>query len=164
MGSLVAYYTMWSSLLFTQSCLTLCDPTDCTTPGFPILHHLPKFVQTHVHWVSDAIQPSRPLSSPSPPAFPALGSFLMSQLFPTGGQNTGASASVLPMNIQDWFPLGWTGLISLQSKELSRVFSSTTVQKHQFISTQSSLWSNYHIHTWLLENPQLWLDGPLLAK
>ena len=111
MGSLVAYYTMWSSLLFTQSCLTLCDPTDCTTPGFPILHHLPKFVQTHVHWVSDAIQPSRPLSSPSPPAFPALGSFLMSQLFPTGGQNTGASASVLPMNIQDWFPLGWTGLI-----------------------------------------------------
>ena len=83
------------------------------------------------------------------------GSFQMSQFFTSGGQHLGAStsASVLPMNIQDWFPLGWTGLISLQSKGFSRVFSNTTVQKHQFFGTQPSLWSNSHIHTWLLEKP-----------
>ena len=77
----------------------------------------------------------------------------MSQLFTSGSQSIGtsASASVLPINTQDWFPLGWTGLISLQSKELSRVFSNTTVQKHQFFGTQFSLWSDSHIHTWLLE-------------
>ena len=70
-----------------------------------------------------------------------------------------ASASVLPKNIQDWFPLGWTGWISLQSKGLSRVFSNTTIQKHQFFGAQPSLWANSHIHIWLLEKPQLWLDG-----
>ena len=88
-------------------------------------------------------------------SFPASGSFQMSQFFTSGGQNIGVSAStsVLPMNIQDWFPLGWTGWISLQSKGLSRVFSNTTVQKHQFFSSQLSLWSNSHIHTWLLEKP-----------
>ena len=77
----------------------------------------------------------------------------MSQLFTSGGQSTeaSASASVLPMNIQGWFPLGLTGLISLQSKRFSRVFSSTTIQKHQFFGTQPSLWSKFHIHTWLLE-------------
>ena len=75
-----------------------------------------------------------------------------------------ASESLFPMNIQDWFSLEWTGWISLQSKGLSRVFSNTTVQKHQFFGTQLSLESNSHIHTWLLEKPQLWLDGPLLAK
>ena len=85
--------------------------------------------------------------------FWASGSFPMSQSFTSGGQNIGASASVLPMNIQDWFPLGWTGLISLQFKELPRVFSNTTVQKHQFLSAQLSLQSNSHIHTWLLEKP-----------
>ena len=99
-------------------------------------------------------------------SFPALGSFLVSQFFASGGQSIGvsASASVLPMNIQDWSPLGWTGLISLQSKGLSRVYSNTTVQKHQFFGAQLSSQSNSHIHTWLLEKPQLWLDGPLLAK
>ena len=83
------------------------------------------------------------------PSFPPSGSFQMSQLFTSGGRSTGASASasVLPMNIQDWFPLGWTGWISLQSKGLSRVFSNTTVQKHQFFSIQPSLQSNSHIHT-----------------
>ena len=88
-------------------------------------------------------------------SFPASGSFPMSQLFASGGQRTGVSASVsvLPMNIQDWFPLGWTGWISLQSKGLSRVFSNTTVQKHQFFGAQLSLWSNSHIHTWPLEKP-----------
>ena len=99
-------------------------------------------------------------------SFPASGSFQMSQLFTSGGQNIGVSAStsVLPMNTQDWFPLGWTGWISLQSKGLSRVFSNTTAQKHRFFSAQLSLWSNSHIHTWLLEKPSLWLDRPLLAK
>ena len=88
-------------------------------------------------------------------SFPASGSFEMSLFLASGGQSIGvsASASVLPMNIQDWFPLGRTGWISLQSKGLSRVFSNTTVQKHQFFSAQPSLWSNSHIPTWLLEKP-----------
>ena len=86
-------------------------------------------------------------------SFPASGYFVMSQLFTSGGQSVGASASALPMSIQDWFPLGLTGLISLQSKVLSRVLSSTTVQKHQFLGAQPSLWSSSHIHTWLLEKP-----------
>ena len=88
-------------------------------------------------------------------SFPASGSFPMSPFFTSGGQSIGvsASASVLPMNIQGWFPLGLTGYISLQSKGLSRVFSNTTVQKHQFFSAQLSLWPNSHIHTWLVEKP-----------
>ena len=107
----------------------------------------------------------RPFSS-CPQSFPASGSFPMSQLSTSGGQSTGVSGStsVPPMNTQDWSSLGWTGWISLQSKGLSRVFSNTTVQKHQFFSAQLSLQSNSHIHTWLLEKPEPWLDGPLLAK
>ena len=98
--------------------------------------------------------------------FPASGSFQMNQLFASVGQSIGvsASASVLPMNIHDLFPLGWTGWTSLLSKGLSRVFSNTTVQKHQFFGTQPSSQSNSHIHTWPLGKPQPWLDGPLLAK
>ena len=90
-------------------------------------------------------------------SFPASGSFQMSQFFTSGGQSIGVSAStsVLPMNIQDWSPLGWTGWISLQSKRLSRVFSNTTVQKHQFFGAQLSSQSNSHIHTWPLENHSL---------
>ena len=101
-----------------------------------------------------------------PQSFPSSGSFLVSWLFASGGQNiwASASASVLPMNIQGWFPLGLSGLISLLSKGLSRVFSSTTVQKHQFFGTQPSLESSSYIHTWLLEKPELWLCGPLSAK
>ena len=141
---------------------------NCSTPGLPVHHQLPEFTQTHVHRVGDAIQPSHPLSSPFPlPAIlPASGFFPMSWLFASGGQSIGASASasILPMNIQDWFTLGWAGWISLQSKGLSRVFSNTTVQKHQFFGAQPSLQSNSHIHTWPLEKPWLWLDGPLLAK
>ena len=119
---------------FAQSYLTLCDPMDCSMPGLPVHHQLSELTQTHVHRIGAAIQPSHHLSSPSPPAFtfPASGSFQMSQFFTSGSQSIGvsASASVLPMNIQDWFPLvGW---ISLQSKGLSRVFSNTTVKKHQF--------------------------------
>ena len=99
-------------------------------------------------------------------SFPASGSFQMSQLFASGGQSMGVSAwtSILLMNIQDWFPFGWTSWISLQSKGLSRVFSNTTVQKHQFSTTQFSLYSNSHIHIWLLKKPKLWLDKPLLVK
>ena len=95
-----------------------------------------------------------PLSS-CPQSLPASGSFPVSQLFTSGGQSIGVSAlaSVLPMNTQDWSPLGWIGWISLQSKGLSRVFSTTTVQKHQFFSAQLSSQSNSHIHTWLLEKP-----------
>ena len=117
----------------TQSCSALCNPRDCSTPGFPVHYQLLELTQTHIHWVGDAIQPSHLLSSPSPPAFYVShhqGLFPRSQFYAAGGQSIGvsASASVLPMNIQDWFPLGWTGLISLLSKGLSRVFSNTTVQ------------------------------------
>ena len=143
----------------------LCDPMDCSTPGFTDLHHLLEFAQTYVHWFSDVIQPSHPLSSPSP-TFNLSQLFLMSQLFASRGQSIGtsASASVLPMNTQGWFPLEWTDWISLQSKGLSRVFSNTTTLKHHFFNAQLSLWSNSHIPTWLLEKPKLWLDRPLLAK
>ena len=134
---------------FTQLCSTLFHPMDCSMPGFPVHHQLPELTQTHVYWVSDAIQPCHPLSSPPPPLqpFPASGFFPRSQFFISGGQSIGASASVLPMNSQDWFPLGWTGWIVLLSKGLSRVFSKTTIQKHQFFDTQLPLWSNSHIHT-----------------
>ena len=117
-------------------------------------------------WCHPAISSSVVHFSSCPQSLPASGSFPMSQLFAWGGQSTGVSAltSVLPMNTQDWSPLGWTGWISLQPKGLSRVFSNTTVQKHQFFCTQLSSQSNSHIHTWPLEKPQPWLDGPLLAK
>ena len=120
----------------TQSCLTLCHPMDCSTPGFPVHHQLLELTHTHVHWVGDALQPSHPAIpfSSCLQSFPASGSFRMSLLIESDGQTTGASASasVLPMSIQGWFPLGLTGLISLMSKGLSRVFSSSTVQSHQF--------------------------------
>ena len=113
---------------------------DCSIPGFPVHYQLLELIQTHVHRVSDAIQPSSsviPFSSHLQ-SFPASGSFPMSRFFISGGQSIGvsASASGLPMNIQDWFPLGWTGLISLLSKGVSRVFSNTTGQKHQFFGAQ----------------------------
>ena len=107
--------------LVTQLYLTLCDPIGCSTPGFPFLHHPPELAQTHAYWVDDAIQPSWPLLfSSCLQSFPASGSFLMSRLFASGGQSIGASASatVLPMNIQCWFPLGLTGWVALQSKGL----------------------------------------------
>ena len=97
-------------------------------------------------------------------SFPASGSFPMGQFFASSGQSIEASASVLPMTIQDQHRLGLTGLFSLQSKGLSRVFFNTTVQKHQFLSAQLSLWSNSHIYMWLLGKPWLWLDGHLSAK
>ena len=114
---------------------------DCSTPGFPVHHQLAELSQTHVHRIRDAIQPSHPLilSSSCLQSFPASGFFFFpaSQFFVSGGQSIGVSvsASVLPMNIQDWFPLGLTGWISFQSKGLSRVSSNTTVKKHQFFGS-----------------------------
>ena len=110
------------------SCLTLCDPMNCSMSGFPVLHHLLEFAQTHVHRVGDAIQPSHPLPPLSPSAS-SISFFPVSQLFTSGGQSIGdsASASVFSKNTQGWFPLGLTGLISLMSKGLSRVFSRTTI-------------------------------------
>ena len=106
-------------------------------------------------WCHPAISSSVVPFSSCPQSLPASGSFPMSQLFTWGGQSIGvsASASVLPMNTQDWSPSEWTGWISLQSKGLSRVFSNTTIQKHQFFSAQLSSQSNFHIHTWPLEKP-----------
>ena len=200
----------FSSVQFSsvaQSCPTLCDPMNRSTPHqgvwcssinpkssedciFQTL--LPTFERTLLFiWtvMSDSLQPhglqhaSLLCPSPSPRAcwnscplswwchsaisfsvipffscfqsFPASGSLLMSRLFTSGDQSIGTSASTstLPVNIQDWSPLGWTGLISLQSKGFSKVFSNITVQKHQFFTTQPPLWSRSHIHTWLLEKP-----------
>ena len=123
------------------SCVQLCDPMDCSTPGFPVHHQLPEPTQTQCPscwWCCPTISSSVVPFSFCLQSFPASGSFQMSQFFTSGGQSIGisASASVLPMNIQDCFPLRWTGWISLQSKGLSRVFSNTTVQKHQFFSAQ----------------------------
>ena len=151
-----------------KSCPTLCDSTDWSAPGFPVLHYLPEFIQIHDHWVGDPTNHlilCHPLLF-FPSIFPSIRDFSSESALCIRGQSSGvpASASVLPINIQDWFAFRLTGLISLLSKGLSRVFSNTTVQKYQFFSTQPSLWSNSHIHTWLLEKPQLWLYGPLLAK
>ena len=137
-------------LSVAQSCPTLWDTMDCSTPGFSVHRQFPELAQECLssQWchpaISSSVIPSSCLQS-----FPASGSFPVSQFFTSGGQSIGASvsASVLPVNIQDWFPLGLTDWISLQ---LSRIFSNTTVQKHQFFSAQLSLWSSSHIHTWLL--------------
>ena len=125
-----------------QSCPTLCNPMNRSTPGLPVHHQLLEFTQlmsieSRCHLtISSSVVPFSCLQS-----LPASGSFQMSQLFASGGQNIGVSAStsVLPMNTQYWFPLGWTGWISLQSKGLSGVFANTTVPKHQFFGTQLSL-------------------------
>ena len=152
------WFRIFVVVIQSLSCVPLCNRLDCSVPGFLVLHSLSQFAQTHVHCVSGGIQPSCLLSSPSPPAFSLFQhwSFLpMSWLFPLGDQSNraSASASVLPMNIQDGFPLGLTGLISLLFKGLSKVFSSTTIHKHQSFGAQPALWSSSHIHTWLLEKP-----------
>ena len=156
------------SVQFRKSCPTLCDPKNCSMAGLPVHYQLPEFTQAHVHRVGDAMQPSHPLLSPYPPA-------------PNPSQHQGlfqwvnsshevakvldsALASFLPKKSQGWSPSEWTGWNSLQSKGLSRVFSNTTVQKHQFFSAQLSSQSNSHIHTWPLEKPWPWLDRALLAK
>ena len=134
-------------------CPTICNCIDWSTPGFPVLHYLLEFESV---MLSNHLILCHPFSSCSQ-SFPASGSFPMRWLLASGGQSTGASASasVLPVNFQGWFPLGMIGLLSLLFKELSRVFCSTTVWKHQFFSAQPSLWSNSNICTWLLEKPSL---------
>ena len=147
----------WFSV--AQSCPTLCNPMNCSTPGLPVHNQLPELIQTHVHWVGDAIQPSHPLSSPSllTSSFPSIRVFSNESVLRIRRPKYWSfSVSISPSNA---FPLGWTGWISLQSKGLSRVFSNTAVEKHQFFSAQLSLQSNSHIHTWLLEKPSLWLYG-----
>ena len=138
----------------TKSCPTLCDPTDSSmlvcaplSPGVwsnscPLSWWCCLTVSSSVSHFSSCLQ-----------SFPASGSFPVNQLFTSGDQSIGALATVHPVNIQDWFPLGFTGLISLLSKGSSRVFTSTTIWKGQFFSAQPSLWSDCHICTWLLEKP-----------
>ena len=176
---------MWDKFLIccsvAQSCLTLCDPMNCSTPDFPVLHHIPKLVQTHVHWVSDAIQPSHPLSSSSPAlnlsqSFPASRSFPMSQLFASGEGDQGRrshtyicftfssldylcfSFSISPSSEYSGlisFRIDWFDLLAVQGTCFRRVFSSTTVRRHQFFLAQTLffLLSSSHICTWLLEKP-----------
>ena len=151
-----AWNVHFSSVQFSsvaQSCPTLCNPMDCSTPGFPVHHQLPELTQTHVHWVGDAIQPSHPLLSLSPPSSPVFNLSQHRCLFKWVSSSHQVAKvlelqlpHVFPMNIEDWFPLGWSGVIFLQSKRLSRVFSSTTIWKHQLFSAQSSLWSNSHLY------------------
>ena len=139
-----------------HSCLTLqpheLQHTRSACPS-PALGVHPNSCPSSLWWHPASSFSVVPFSCPQ--SLPASESFLVSQLFISGGQSIGISAlaSVLPMSIQGWFPLGLTGWISLQSKGLSRVFSNTTVQKHQFFKAKPSLWSNSHIHTWLLEKP-----------
>ena len=139
---------------------------DCSTPVFPS-PSLSTEVCPNSYPLSQWCHPtiSSSVTHFSCPQFsPASGSIPVSQHFPSGGQSIGASASVLPKNIQGWFPLGLTVLTSLLFRGLSIVFSNTTFHKHQFFSSQPSLWFNSHIHAWLLEKPQSWLYGPFLEK
>ena len=140
-----------------QSCPTLCDPINHSMPGLPVHHQLRVHSDSRPSswWCHPAISSSVVPFSSCPQSLPASKSFPLSQPFAWGGQSTGVSAlaSVLPKNAQEWSPLEWTGWISLQSKELSRVFSNTKVQKHQFFSAQPSSQSNSHIHTWPQEKP-----------
>ena len=136
----------------------LCDPMNHSTPGLPVHHQLPQFTQTHVHQVGDAIQPSHPRSSPSPPApnpsqHQSLFQWVNSLHEVAKILEFSALASFLPKNTQGWSPSEWTGWISLQSKGPSGVFFNTTVQKHQFFGAQFSSESNSHIHAWPLEKP-----------
>jgi len=154
------YMTTGKTIQFSSVahlCLTLCNPMDCSTSGLPVHHQLRsllKLMSIDSVMSSNHLILCHPLRLP-PSIFPNIRFFPMSQFFASGGQSirVSASASVLSMNIQDWFPLGWTDWISLLSNGLSRVFSYTTVQKHQFFSAQLSLQFNSHIHTWLLEKP-----------
>ena len=167
-----ANITFWLSVWFssvTHLCPTLCNLMDCSTPGFPVLYQLLEACSNSCpssQWCHPTISSSVvPLSSRLQ-SFPASGPFPMSQFFTSGGQSIGVSASVsvLPMNIQDWFPLGLTGWISLQSKRFSRVFSNIIVQKHQLFGAQLSLQSNSHIHTRLLEKTAAFTRWTFIGK
>ena len=140
-----------------QSRLILCDPMNCSTSGLPVRHQLLEFTQTHVRWVGDAIQPPHPLLSHSPSAFNLSQHQDLFKWVSSLHQVAKVLAflfSISPSNVYSGLSfLGWTGWISLQSKGLSRVFSNTIDQKHRFFGAQLSLYSNSHIHTWLLEKP-----------
>ena len=145
-----------------------CNPMECSTPGFSVHQQLLELAQLTL---VELVMPSNYLILCCPlfflpSVFPSIRVFSSESLLHIRWpKDWSFSFSIaLPMNIQDWFPLGWTGWISLQSKGLSGVFSSTTIQRHQFFGTQPFLLSSSHIHTWLLEKPELWLDGPLLSK
>ena len=140
----------------TQPCLTLYNSMDCSKAGFPSLS--PRICSKSCplsQWCHPTFSTSVASFSSCPRSFLASGCFPVSWLATSGGQSIGVPTSALdlPMNIQGWFPLALTGVISLLSKELSRVFSNTTVWKHQFFGAQLSLWSNFPICTWLLEKP-----------
>ena len=150
--------SVFTSIRIFSNESALCYPMDCSTPGFPVHHQLLELTSNSrpsSQWWHPTILSSVVPFSSCLQSFPASGSFPMSQLFASAGQSIGVSAStsVLPMNTQDWSPLRWTGWISLQPKGLSRVFSNTTVQKHQFFGTQLSSQSNSRIHTWPLGKP-----------
>ena len=150
-----------------QSCPTLWDPMNHSMPGLPVHQKLLEFTQTHVHRVGDAIQPSHPLLSPSPAPSPSKHQGLFQWV-----SSSHLVAKILEFQLRHQSLNGHPGLISfrmdgwisLQSKGFSRVFSNTTVQKHQFFSAQLSAQSSCHIHRWLLKKPLPWLDGLLLAK
>ena len=160
--SVLVVFIQFSSV--TQSCPTLCDPMDCSIPGFPVHHLMPGTYSNSCPlswWCHPTISASVFPFSSCLQFFPASGSFPMSQFFASGGQSirASASASVLPMSIQDWFPLGWTDLISLLSKGLSRVFSNTkaSILWHFSFPTLTSIRDYW-------KNNSIWLNGPLLAK
>ena len=149
-------YICGMKCMHAQLCPTLCNPMDCSMPGLSVPYYLQKFAQVHVHCTGDAIQPSHPLiPSSSALTLSISGNFPMSQVFASDDQNTGVSASVsvLPASVQGWFPLRLTGLISLLSRGLSDVFSSTTVRRYQFFGARPSSQSNSHIHTWPVGKP-----------
>ena len=140
--------------LVAQPCPTLCDPRDCSMLGFPVHHQLPELAQTHVHWVGDAIQPSHPLLSPSPPAFNLSQHQSLFQWVSSSHQVAKVLELLLQHQSFQWifstdFLLNWL----IGSPCSPRDSQESTVQKHQFYNTQPSLWSNSHIHTWLLEKP-----------
>ena len=140
-------FPFWNAVQFSstaQSCLILCNPMDWGTPGFPVHHQTPELAQTHVHRVGDATQFSRLLLSPSPPAFNLPSIRVFSNKSTVQGGQSISSFSISPFN-------EYSGLISLLSKGLSRVFSSTIVWKHQFFGAQPFLLFSCHIHIWLLE-------------
>ena len=157
-GSNSNWYTFLVTMFVcsvAQLCLTLCKPMESSTPGFPVLHYLLEFAQMHVHWVSDAIQPSRPLSSPSPPAFNFPGIRIFSSesaLWIRWPKYWSFSFRISPFN--EYSGIDWLDLLVVQGtlKSILQHYSS----KALILRFQSSLWSNYHIHTWLLERPYLW--------
>ena len=140
-----------------QLCLTLCNPMDCSMPGFPVHHQLPELTQTHVHWVGDAIQPSHPCHLLLPSNFPRFRVFSNESILHIRCPKYWSFRfSISPSSEYSGlvsFRLKCFDVLAVQEGEESRVFSNTPIQKHQFFDTKLSLWSNSHIHTWLLEKP-----------